>query len=286
MDSAVSSESSSYEIMRLDDGIEISKKSSDAALGDADHRKCANLFRWIHAHLQVSENRTKDLLLSHENGSNEAALPVAERSNSFRRQPQGFKFLDLPAELRLKIYDSTHSTRWIWITTRVRNYGSITPHKGLARACWQTYRESRDSFFSSSTFAVDLREAALSIEPSCDPNGTVIGSKIDPYQNLTSWLNQIGDGNAGRIQKLVFYHRLFRLFLRIEKRDISLEFKGAEGSFSAFEEDQERERLQMIVDGMRGNGDSLRLGVAELAAVGAAVEHCVIDFERKLKMMS
>lgn len=92
------------------------------------------------------------------NGLNIAALtldiPIANKPVPKKKAPKPFRFMDLPSELRVKIYGYHFAGIGPVVDLEPGNYFSIHKKLSILRVCRQVYHEASDAFYSSRTFRI------------------------------------------------------------------------------------------------------------------------------------
>ncbi|ORY55916.1 uncharacterized protein BCR38DRAFT_461875 [Pseudomassariella vexata] len=81
-------------------------------------------------------------------------VPIANAPKPKRRQIKPFRFVDLPGELRLKIYGYHFTTTGEVLDLETDNYKRIHKPLCLLRTCRQVYSEASYLFYSTHTFRI------------------------------------------------------------------------------------------------------------------------------------
>lgn len=80
-------------------------------------------------------------------------VPIANRP-VVKKQPKPFRFMDLPSELRVKIYGHHFAGIAPVVDLEPGNYFSIHKKLSVLRVCRQVYHEASHVFYSSRTFRI------------------------------------------------------------------------------------------------------------------------------------
>ncbi|CZT22167.1 uncharacterized protein RCC_08036 [Ramularia collo-cygni] len=138
--------------------------------------------------------------------------------------PQGvraLRLLDLPREIRDKIYEYSRTFSWIDIA----NMPKEIHQPSITKVSHQIRDEALDVFYGRNRFMLDLRNH---IHSSYHP--------LTPPQILTRWITAIGDANTSRLRILSFYVYNFAVHFTIlppspsQPMSISLRFKQTRSS--------------------------------------------------------
>lgn len=81
-------------------------------------------------------------------------VPIANKPVAKPKSPQPFPFMDLPSELRLKIYDHHFAGIGPVVDLEPGNYFSIHKKLSILRVSRQVYREASHAFYSTKTFRI------------------------------------------------------------------------------------------------------------------------------------
>ena len=199
-------------------------------------------------------------------------------SDSTESEQCPLRFLDLPAEVRLSIYDYDTQTRLVWITSRNPIQCRPPGRSGLSTTCRTAYRESKDAFFRFTTFAVDLRVIQWHTTNSRISRDLTTSKDRAAQSGISSsafqqWLQHIGDKNAGLITKLSFYCRGFAVKTRIEKGTVSLTIRLTAGSkYAAGNSTIDRTTLDNVVQKIQQSAIGGPLRAVDLGQIADAVE--------------
>lgn len=92
------------------------------------------------------------------NGLDIAALtldvPIVNKPIVEKKAPKPFRFMDLPSELRVKIYGHHFAEIGPVVDLEPGNYFSIHKKLSIFRVCRQVYHEASHAFYSSKTFRI------------------------------------------------------------------------------------------------------------------------------------
>lgn len=81
-------------------------------------------------------------------------VPISNKRPDVDEKPKPFRFLDLPSELRVKIYGHHFSNIGPTVDIEPGNYFTIHKKLSILRVCRQIYHEASHVFYSSKTFRI------------------------------------------------------------------------------------------------------------------------------------
>ncbi|KAI5367096.1 hypothetical protein Slin15195_G022280 [Septoria linicola] len=112
-------------------------------------------------------------------------------------------FLELPREVRDMIYRYACPYKWVDIC----QMPELLQQPNASRLCRQTRRESLDVFYGEGNWLIDLRGWMKAYPKSW--------STCDIF---TNWVAALGDENAARLRRLIFYHNNFTITYNINNK--------------------------------------------------------------------
>lgn len=81
-------------------------------------------------------------------------VPISNKKPDADEKPKPFRFMDLPSELRVKIYGHHFANIGPVVDLEPGNYFSIHKKLSILRVCRQIYHEASHAFYSTKTFRI------------------------------------------------------------------------------------------------------------------------------------
>lgn len=81
-------------------------------------------------------------------------VPISNKKPDADDKPKPFRFMDLPSELRIKIYGHHFSNVQQTVDIEPGNYANIHKKLSILRVCRQVYHEASHVFYSTKTFRI------------------------------------------------------------------------------------------------------------------------------------
>lgn len=145
-------------------------------------------------------------------------VPIANAPVIKKPKPKPFRFMDLPVEVRLKIYGFHFANVGPVVDIEHGNYFAIHKKLVILRACRQVYYEASDNFYKSKVFRIfpiDGRQSKAKkgllakVKPHCRAQMTTLELRLGPgwSKPYRSWVvdNTLGLSDCVNVRRLHVY---------------------------------------------------------------------------------
>lgn len=145
-------------------------------------------------------------------------VPIENKPIPKKPKPKPFRFMDLPVEVRLKVYAYHFGEIGPVVDIEHGNYFTIHRRLALFRVCRQIYYEAFDTFYNSKVFRIfpiDGRQARAKkgllakVKPQCRAHMTTLELRLGPGWNkpYRSWVvnDLLGLADCVNVRRLHVY---------------------------------------------------------------------------------
>lgn len=145
-------------------------------------------------------------------------VPIANAPVVQKPKPKPFRFMDLPVEVRLKIYEHHFANIGPVVDIEHGNYWTIHKKLVLLRACRQIYYEASEAFYRSKVFRIfpiDGRQSRVKkgllakVKPHCRAHMTTLELRLGPgwSRPYKSWVvdKLLGLSDCVNVRRLHVY---------------------------------------------------------------------------------